>query len=303
MDKGHSVGDVTLICAVATNEYIAISADRRLTFWEGGSVVKQIDVETKVAMLSGRILLGYAGVANLDASGGRIALWLADTLSKVKPSEQLSTLKCALDRRWAQGGLSGKPHAFIGAGYDGLRPYVFHISNAMTSHGRFSPFNARDNFTFRRAGAVQQMQILTAGAEVERHDEQKLRDRLGRVDTLNGDHVKEIRKALLEFSNSTAETNGGSVGLQTMVTTMPRSSVEAHTIIDDTGGPGNQKIRESNVTVWTHPPSSELRRGVVPSFTPAIISRSSTMFGAEVHWGGREPIGPMPTLANLAHGD
>jgi hypothetical protein len=296
------VGDVTLICAVATNEYVAISADRRLTFRGGGAVVKQIDAETKVAMLAGRILMGYAGVANLDTSRGRVAFWLADILGKVKPSEQLSTLRRELNRRWAQGGLSGEPHAFIGAGYDGLQPYVFYISNAMTGDGRFTPFDVRDTFTFRRIGASRGVQILTAGAEVERHDEEQLRDRLGRVTLLDEDGVTEIREALLEFSINTAETSGGSVGLQTMVATMPRSSLEAHRIVDDMGAPQNRKLRESNVTVRTYTPLSEIRRGVVPSFIPAMISRSLTTVGAEAHWGGSDFIGPTPTLAELAKG-
>jgi hypothetical protein len=129
---------VTLIIGVLTEQYVSLVSDRRTTWKVGTKITRQEDTDTKTFNLCGEFLMGFTGLARIDAL--RMERWVADVLGKVPPERYFTTLTDEIQSTFDRLGISGKQlHAFLAVGYASpelgaaIEPVCVTISNYLDS--------------------------------------------------------------------------------------------------------------------------------------------------------------------------
>lgn len=231
---------MTLVTTVMTNNWVALAADRRLTWTNRlGDVVRQEDADTKLAVIEGEMLIGYAGATPISDLGGGFGMWLVEVLADLTSGPVIPFLQMHLSNRWATTpALHDQGFVVVLAGYSSnafgrpMAPEITLISNAFDVHGDFSPWirPSRD-FRTRVVTAVEdQYCIITQGYPVDLED---LRDvRLGPdARTLTAASAATIRKALMQLHSSVADQASGPVGTATMVAFLTRGAFGSATLV------------------------------------------------------------------------
>jgi hypothetical protein len=81
--------NVTLILGLLTDQYVALTSDRRLTWRTGRIIQRQEDTDTKTIIICGHFLMGFTGIARF--SNLRMERWASNVLAKVEPDPDAIT--------------------------------------------------------------------------------------------------------------------------------------------------------------------------------------------------------------------
>jgi hypothetical protein len=296
---------VTFICAIATPTFIALSADRRLTFDSAARGRRQFDLETKSFVVGGRFLMGYAGVADLAADGERMDIWLTELLVSKPASNCLTIIRDALQQKWdTTASLRNQPHMFLGGSFEvdrktnRVRPYLFAISNAMDENWKLNARRLQPSFSIRKRSPALGMSLLASNEEeLDESERQRAVNIAHAARSLDGGGVDRVRAALVNLNRHASEINDGTVGTQVVVTTMPAAALPVE-YIDVEVGSQPSKDYDRSVVSFTSTDPREMH-GSVSSFGASLIGGGISMVGLEVRTGGEEFIGPRPNLRDV----
>ncbi|WP_369963378.1 hypothetical protein [Leifsonia sp. EB34] len=295
---------MTLITVVAGIDWLAIAADRRLTWNNDPSRTK--DIDNKVAILhGGKIMVGYAGDVSWLPDHTRFEDWVL-SVTKVAPSRQMHVLREALQAVWRDNFTGNGPAlGVIGVGYkpgDGYRhPFITAVSNAVGQNLDFNPHRVMDRFRVRSSMVkVGHLAIATMGFGPEPADQQVLGDSLVPLSgPLTLQSVSRLRESLVDFHLATAELANGVVGTQTMIVTVPFGAWPASFVRVELQADGVGDYAQTPVAYTYNDPSAR-RIQQRPFFAPAIESRGFQTSGVEIRLGSTEEIGPPVNLREVS---
>jgi hypothetical protein len=203
---------VTLIVPFISEDFVALSSDRRITWQIGGASTNWEDTENKAIVLAGHFLMGYTGFARL--AGRRTEQWVVDTLRQVDdPTLYFNVLAREGERAVKSLGqpVGRSGHAFVAVGYGRFRrdPGALHaflvtISNAL-GDGTYGTWRPEPTFSVERSPTL-------SGSDDFRVSAFGISPPRAEID-LMVDHIQEYR----------TESPGGIVGVLELMVNLIRS--------------------------------------------------------------------------------
>ena len=278
---------MTLILAYISPEFVALASDRRITWTQGGKVLRREDTENKQIFLCGHFLMGYTGLARLE--GVPTERWVLDRLSGVDPQDYFGVLQRELRRVLAlQRPLAG--HAFMAVGYGSTRAapgalaaVAITASNASTrEYGGWQPQADVGLTRTRPLAGPADFRIGGIGIVPKREDLEQAVDWIRRYRKRDKTKAVGVLQILVRLIRQVAESDPG-VGKDISLSVMPISAV-GQLVVANSLLPVADPITET--TCLLIPGDRELKQA--DFYGPAMICPDIQMWGTEV-WYGRKP--------------
>ncbi len=235
---------MTLITAFATADWVALAADRRLT-WTGpnGEVRRKTDADTKIAVIDGELLVGYAGAVPATEAGA-FGSWIGDLMRTLTEGPTIPFLRSSLTEHWASTpSLTGQRFVLVTVGFTSdafgrpVEAQMAVISNSMDADGRFSPYSkVSDTFEVRTWSPSDGYLTMTQGYLVDERDLREafaLDESCARLDSVTADRVSDD---IFKLHQTVADESTGSVGSATLIVFMSRSAFRSTVVSTYLGG-------------------------------------------------------------------
>lgn len=233
---------MTLITAVLSRDWIMLAADRRLTSRDAsGRVLWQTDVDTKIAVVDGELLVGYTGVIANPEEGTGFGAWLADVLTPLRSGPVVPYLKDTLTRLWRESAaLRGERFMLVTVGFTADTfgrvgpPEINLISNSMTRDGDFSPFvTVAPEFDVYRITAKDGYCVVTQGVQLEDHE---VGEHVAGLRLTDG-HIEfaDLSAMITKLHHYAAENSNGEVGASSLQVFMNKSAHPSQNIVTKIG--------------------------------------------------------------------
>lgn len=233
---------MTLITAVLSRDWIMLAADRRLTSRDArGRVIWQTDVDTKIAVVDGELLVGYTGVIPNPEEGTGFGAWVADLLTPMRSGPVVPYLQDKLTDLWRESAaLRGERFMLVTIGFasDSFGrvgpPAINLISNSMTKDGDFSPFVAvAREFEVYRITAKDGYCVVTQGIQLEDHEVGEhaagLKQTNGRIE------FADLSSMITNLHQYAADNSNGEVGASALLVVMNKSAHTSQNIVTKIG--------------------------------------------------------------------
>lgn len=280
---------MTLITALASSNWVAMAADRRLTSNDShGQVIWQRDATTKISVVDGEYLVGFAGqLIQGDLERG-FEEWLVHAVSTLKKGNLAPHLVSKLNEYWAsQPHLAGRAMVVVLAGFaltskpPYIRTEILRISNGrlgkdnsiqLHSHGsnKFGVFPVRPPTGFA---------MDTEGVSVDQREFEPYVNPLKGCPILNVGAANLVRRSLISFHQSVAEQANGTVGTGTTVVTFPRTAYRSASVVGDLRG---QADPANDIVGFYVDPATDASDVYVPGLIPSGRKNASVVTVTDV---------------------
>jgi hypothetical protein len=279
---------MTLIVAMAADEYVIVVSDRRLTWFEDGQVTHRDDNENKTILLCGHYLMGYTGIARIKDKP--LQQWLVETLATVSPDRYFSTLSQAAETEFRQIQTDPpdlKRHAFIAVGFtatrDNLRlqaSAVIVANCAVAENGSMGPVTG-----FMPSGYLldRDFVIRTIGYTVPRRFSIEALDLIRRYRQRFPARPQGAAQVLVSLARKVSAISNGYVGEDVLVSILPRLDVPAQAINVPLGIVPDCERRMTCMSLL-----GEGESEVADFYGPATVCPGIATLGSEL-WVGRRP--------------
>lgn len=297
---------MTLIVAIATDEWVALASDRRVTWRHGNKTERFEDDTMKTFVLDGRFLLGFTGVARIG--GVHMEEWLRDVLHGVQTDQMFLAIQTAIQKEFDSQphAIRSIPHTFAAVGFakrgkDGIEsPGGIYLSNCMSEAG--VPNSRRVNGKFLGRQMLlgnQKHHVFTVGWDVP-SGERKALDEAVRIALRADPHDPLLLIGpVVEMMRRVAARSRGGVGESILFSSIPRSAVPVNSWALSSG---LATVSGANEAVAVYLPANSLsridqqveRNGGAVIYPPATYSPDSAMTGMSMIFEGDSVYLPMP---------